>query len=228
MVSSTVTTDVDNINNILNKNLSSNDKARAKAQANQEDFLKLLTTQLQNQDPTEPTDTNQLTEQIATLSQVEQQINTNNNLEKLINLFNSTLLNSVVGYIGKQIETEGDKGVLQNGKASFVYNLEQAADNVTVQILDPARNIVFDGNGTNFAGRNEVIWDGKDKDGNQLADGVYTLKVVAKDSSGDDIKSTTSTAGVVTSVDSKDGHTRLMLGDIEVELSEVNSVRQSI
>lgn len=216
---------VDNINNVINKNASDTDKAAAAAQTNYQDFLHLLTTQLQNQDPTAPTDTNQLTQQIATLSQVEQQINTNTNLQKLISLFNVTTMNSVVGYIGKQVETTGNQGALLNGSAEFVYNLESEADNVDITIEDSAGNTVLNAGGTKVAGRNEVVWDGRDNSGNQLPDGAYTIKVVAKNAAGEDIKVTTSTVGVVTSVDSKDGTPTLMLGDIPVGLDKVLSVR---
>ncbi len=219
---------VDNINNIINKNASETDKAASKAQTNYQDFLKLLTTQLQNQDPTAPTDTNQLTQQIATLSQVEQQINTNTNLQKLISLFNTTTMNSVVGYIGKQVESDGDKGVLQNSKASFVYNLEKDAQTADVQLLDASGKVVLSASGTKVAGRNEVLWDGKDSNSNQLPDGTYTIKVTAKDAAGESIKVTTSTVGVVSSVDSKDGKITLTLGDVSVDLDKVTSVRQAI
>ena len=228
MVASSVTSVVDNINNVTNKNASDTDKASSRAKTNYNDFLKLLTTQLQNQDPTAPTDTNQLTQQIATLSQVEQQISTNSNLQKLISLFNSTTINSVVGYIGKQVETVGDKGVLQNSKASFVYNLDKDAKSVDVQILDASGKEVLKASGTKVAGRNEVLWDGKDADGKQLADGTYTIKVKAKDDAGADVKVTTSTVGVVSSVDIKDGETVLTLGDVLVKLDKILSVRQAI
>lgn len=219
---------VDNINNVINKNQTASEQAAAKAKTNYSDFLKLLTTQLQNQDPSAPTDTNQLTQQIATLSQVEQQINTNTNLEKLISLYNASSINNVVGYIGKQVETTGDKGVLQNSKASFVYNLEKDAQTVDVQILDYSGKVVLEASGTKVAGRNEVLWDGKDGEGNQLPDGTYTLKVNAKDSAGSAVKVTTSTVGVVTSIDTNNGVTTLSLGDVSVALDKVNSVRQAI
>ncbi len=228
MVASSITSKVDNINNATNKNASETDKAAAKAQTNYQDFLKLLTTQLQNQDPTAPTDTNQLTQQIATLSQVEQQINTNSNLQKLISLFNTSTLNSVVGYIGKQVEADGDKGVMQGGKASFVYDLEKEAQTVDLTILDPTGKEVMKANGTKVAGRNEVLWGGKDGDGKQLADGTYTIKVVAKDAAGNEVKAKTSTVGVVSSIDTKDGTTVLTLGDVVVALDKVKSVRQAI
>lgn len=227
MVANSVSSVVDNINNVTGKNASATDKAAIKSQTNYQDFLKLLTTQLQNQDPTAPADTNQLTQQIATLSQVEQQINTNQNLQKLIGLFNTSTLNSVVGYIGKQIETDGDKGVLQNGRSSFVYNLEKDAQNADIEILDAGGKVVLSTAGTKVAGRNEVLWDGKDGDGKQLPDGTYSIRVVAKNGK-DNVNVTTSTVGVVTSIDSKDGVTTLSLGDVVVALDKVHSVRQPV
>lgn len=228
MTISSSTSITDNISSLTNKNATATDQAANKAKTNYQDFLKLLTTQLQNQDPTAPTDTNQLTQQIATLSQVEQQISTNKNLEKLVSLFNATTLNSVVGYIGKQVEATGNQTVLQSSKATIVYNLEKEADSVTVQVEDSSGNVVMNGAGTKLAGRNEILWDGKDSQGNQLKDGVYTVSVTAKDAGGTAVKATTSTVGVVTSVDSNAGATSLSLGDVSVTLDKVLSVRQAI
>lgn len=218
------TTVVDNINNATNKDKNS---AASKAKTNYQDFLKLLTTQLQNQDPSAPTDTNQLTQQIATLSQVEQQINTNTNLQKLIDLFGGSSMNNLVGYIGKQVETEGNKGMVYNGVGKFVYSLEKAAAKVDVQIMDASGATVLNSAGTKFAGRNEVIWDGKDNNGKQLDDGTYTIKVTAKDDAGNEIKVTTSTVGIVTSVDTKDGVNTLSLGDVSVAVDKIISIRQA-
>ena len=80
------------------------DKAGDKLFSNYQDFVKLLTVQLQNQDPTKPLETDQLTQQIAQLSQVEQQVNTNKNLEKLMLAFSQTQTSNMVSYIGKQVE----------------------------------------------------------------------------------------------------------------------------
>src|SRR5689334_12301051 len=106
--------------------------AQAALSTDEQNFLKLLTTQLQNQDPTNPLDTNQMTQQIAMLSQVEQQVNTNKNLEQLVTLMSSTQYNSIVSYIGKQIEAPGNAGALQNGHALFAYYLQGAADHTNI------------------------------------------------------------------------------------------------
>lgn len=204
-------------------------ESRRQIDSNYQDFLKLLTVQLQNQDPTEPTDTNALTEQIATLSQVEQQLATNENLERLITLFNATQYNSVVSYIGKQIEAEGSVGALKDGQGRFAYYLEREAAEVTVTISDGAGNAVYQTTGPVKAGRNEFIWDGKDQQGNQLADGTYSIAVEAKDGGKNSILSKTYVTGVVSSVDSSpDGTVYLSIADeISVPVERVISIRQS-
>lgn len=190
-------------------------------------FLKLLTTQLQNQDPTQPLDTNQITQQIAQLSSVEQQIATNKNLEKLIAASSSGQINNVVGYIGKRVEAEGNKSSLVNGLASFVYSLDTEATSANVSISDTAGNVVYTGNGNIKAGHNEVFWDGLNSfTGQQMADGTYTISVTAKDSTGADVKVTTFTTGRVTAVDIKDGQPVLEMGSLSLDLDKVLSIRE--
>jgi flagellar basal-body rod modification protein FlgD len=196
-----------------------------KIDKNYEDFLKLLTTQLQNQDPAEPTDTNQLTQQIATLSQVEQQLNTNKNLEKLIGMYQATQYNSVVSYIGKQIEADGNAAELISGKAGFVYYLGAEADKVTVNIKDKSGAVVYSGDGTKVAGRNVFNWDGKNNQGQTMPEGTYTIQLTAKDLQGKDVSSKTFISGVVSSVDSIDGVAYLSIGDIAIPLEKVTSIR---
>lgn len=108
-----------------------------------QNFLKLLTTQLKNQDPTDPTDTGELTQQIAMLSQVEQQISTNSNLEKLLGLYGATQYNSLVSYIGKQIEAPGNSGALQDGKATFAYYVQDEPQLFTVKIKNESDQTVY-------------------------------------------------------------------------------------
>lgn len=156
---------------------------------NYTDFLKLLTTQLKNQDPSAPTDTNQLTQQIATLSQVEQQISTNKNLEKLVSMYSATQYNSVVSYIGKRIEAEGNVSALTTGKVNFAYNLQSSASTVDLTIKDKSgntvRNITL--TGIKGAGVNNYVWDGQDNQGNQMSSGDYTITVSAKSNTGETV-----------------------------------------
>lgn len=217
------TTPVTNTN--TNTNTTSTPQ-KTQLSANYQDFLKLLTTQLQNQDPTAPADTNEITQQIASLSQVEQQINTNKNLEQLISLFSANHNNNAVGYIGKQVDVAGNTGRLAGGTAIFAYSLPEAADSVSVEITNQQGQKVFSGDGTKVAGRNQVYWDGTNSiSGETMADGVYTIKVTAKKANGDALTATTYSTGIVTSVETANGTTSLSIGSQSVPLTDVISVR---
>lgn len=213
----------DNIKTLTGQNT---DKATDQLFSNYEEFVKLLTVQLENQDPTKPLETDQLTQQIASLSQVEQQINTNKNLEKLMTFFMQSQVSSQVGYMGKLVEAPGNLGALSGGQGIFVYTLAAEASNVEVSISDVDGNVVYSGDGTKLAGRNTFVWDGKNNQGQQMPDGTYMVSVKAKDPSGQAIESSTSSSGKVTSVETIDGITYIALGDILVPMDKIVSVRE--
>src|ERR1700745_1994530 len=85
-------------------------------------FLTLLTTQLKNQDPLSPMDSNQFTQQLVQFSQVEQQINSNKNLEDLIALTKSQSATNAVSYLGKTLTLTDGTAALQNGTANWTYS----------------------------------------------------------------------------------------------------------
>lgn len=193
-----------------------------------DDFLLLLTTQLENQDPTEPLDTNEFTQQLVMFASVEQQVATNANIEKLVNATVSSGIQQGVQYIGKVIEAPGDTGVLSGGQAVFSYELPQNATSVDVSILDGAGRVVFSGNGATGAGKNTVFWDGVNSFNQRaLPDGAYRIVVKAKDARGEDIDATTYTTGRVTAaeVDQASGGAVLLIGNTRVPVTDIVSVR---
>lgn len=198
---------------------------RQPVDGNYQDFLKLLLTQLEHQDPTDPADTTQLTQQIATLSQVEQQLATNEKFDQLIGLYSATQYNSLVSYIGKKIEAAGDVGALQDGKALFAYYLQSDAEKVNITIKDENGVAVYTGLGSVNAGRNEFTWDGVGDNGTPLAEGVYRIEVAALDAGGKAITSQPFTTGVVTSIDSANGQVFLSIGDLSIPLAAITSIR---
>ena len=192
-------------------------------------FLTLLTTQLQNQDPTEPLDTNEFTNQLVMFASVEQQLASNLNLEELVNLQQSNgSIDASVNYIGRFIETEGNGGVLENGSAGFIYDLERAADEVQVSILDDSGRVVFSGQGSTNVGQNVVVWDGiNSTNGDQSPPGTYFISVNATDSQGRDIDSTTFTTGRVTAVElNESGQITLEVGDLDINADDVTAIRE--
>ena len=192
-------------------------------------FLTMLTTQLQNQDPTSPMDTTAMTQQIATYSGVQQQVTTNSNLEKLIAQGSSNTSTTAVGYIGKEIESTGDTGLVLGGQGAFSYTLPSAAASANITLTDSDGNVVFSGQGTTTSGRNVVVWDGLNSTtGAQEPDGVYTLAVTATDASGKSITPTLHSVTIVSGVETdSSGNTMLMSSSgPDVNFTDVQVVRE--
>jgi flagellar basal-body rod modification protein FlgD len=190
-------------------------------------FLKMLTTQLKQQDPSQPMDVNQMTQQIAMLSGVQQQVATNTNLEKLLAQGNSSLLSTAVSYIGNEVETKGNKGQILQGQGAFAYILPTAAKEVKITIKNSVGSVVFEGSGTTQSGRNVVIWDGKNSSTKkQEPDGTYTISVSAKDTNGKAITAETRSVGVVGGVQTdKNGKVQLTVGDQTLYFEDVLALR---
>lgn len=192
-------------------------------------FLLLLTTQLQNQDPTEPLDVNEMTNQLVLFSGVEQQIATNTNLESLIAAQTGSAFDDAVKYIGQFVDAQGRAGELraEDGLASFAYELDGTATDVDVIITNSDGRAVFAGNGSGIRGKNLVSWDGLNTfTGQQEAPGTYFINVEAKDAAGNVIQASTLTTGAVSGAQlNSQGQLVLTVAGTEVALDSVQAVR---
>lgn len=195
-------------------------------------FLKILTTQLQNQDPTDATDPNQFTQELVQFSGVEQQIDTNAKLDTLISASNPNGITPLLNYVGKYVEapiTNNDI-VVQNGTSQFAYNLPSTASSATITISDSSGNTVATMNGPTTAGLNRISWNGTESDGStQAPDGTYTMKLAATDSSGKsmsvtDIRMIGQVTGIQT--DSNQNST-LSIGGVSVKDTAIDAVFNS-
>ena len=192
-------------------------------------FLTMLTTQLQNQDPTSPMDTDTFTQQIATYSGVQQQVTTNSNLTKLIAAQQQSTASVAVGYIGKEIESVGSTGEILGGQGAFSYNLASAAATANITITDSEGNVVFTGQGTTSAGRNVVVWDGVNSTtGAQEPDGVYTLAVTATDASGTAVTATPNAVTIVNGVETGSNGDIMLMSSYgpDVDMNAITAVRE--
>lgn len=190
-------------------------------------FLKILITQLQNQDPTNATDPNQFTQELVQFSAVEQQINTNGKLDDILQAINSNGLTPLLSYVGKYIETStSDKLVVQGGSAQFAYTLPSEATSVSVTITNEDGDEVARLVGATESGLNRVTWDALDGEGNTVSDGTYKMKITAKDSNGKALDvSDIRLIGRVTSVQTDDdGTATLHVGDVSVADTDVDAV----
>lgn len=187
-------------------------------------FLTLLTTQLKNQDPLSPLDTNQFTQQLVAFSQVEQQINTNSNLQQLIALQGASESISALPLVGQNIEYNSATAPLSNGQANFVYSLPSTATQTALAVTDANGHVVYSQQGDTAAGSHVFTWNGKTNTGVPLSDGDYTLKVQAIGPNGAAITPTIASAGAVSAVGVQNGTASFTVGDMSIPLSELVTV----
>lgn len=165
-------------------------------------FLRLLTTQLQYQDPLDPTDSTQFVAELAQFTQLEQTEKMNAQLTQLVEANALSNNFAATSLIGKEVEVEGGVFSLTEGTSSdFSYRLGEDAQEVIVQIMDDSGNIVTTLNpGSQLAGMQTVTWDGRDADGNQLPSGEYSFDVSGRDIAGGPVASETFSRGIVTGI----------------------------
>jgi len=192
-----------------------------------DDFLKLLTVQLQNQDPMSPMENTELVAQLAQFSSLEQLSNMaeslQNNLD--LNLLLTQVLNNTAaaGLIGKHIVASGNQVTLTaTGSADLAFDLAEDAAAVKVSIMDETGAVVrtMEVDGLE-AGRNVLNWDGADEAGHKVAEGKYTFKVEASNKDGEAVTATTLVLGEVAGVRYRDGQAMLLVGAIEVGIGDI-------
>ena len=195
-------------------------------------FLNLLITQLQNQDPLNPTDSTEFTAQLAQFSSLEQLGNVNKNLKQLQD-FQASINNSqAVSLIGKEITANGNSLSLTNGQpVGCEFKLDGNAGVVGVSIYDHTGEFVKSFEGQNLAAGNHTLhWDGTNQNGSPAAPGNYFFEVMAADANANSIHTTTFFSGSVDKVIFENnttylisGSQRVALGDI-VEVGTVNNI----
>jgi flagellar basal-body rod modification protein FlgD len=200
------------------------------------DFLNLLVTQLQHQDPLNPAESTEFTAQLAQFSSLEQLSNINDNLKNM-ELFQTSVTNSqAVSYIGKEITARGNTVQLESGqKAECHFELADRAALAVISVYDANGGFVtsFETGPLNF-GRQSAAWDGTDRDGNLAAPGIYRFEVQAVDANNHDLSVTPVISAVVSGVSFKDQTASLITGlqtiaiDDVVAVSEVQSPPETV
>jgi flagellar basal-body rod modification protein FlgD len=187
-------------------------------------FLTLLTTQLQNQNPLDPLDTNQFTQQLVQFASVEQQLKTNDQLGSLITASKASAAATASGLIGKTVTADGATTSLADGSATWTLNPARAAAKAVMTITDAKGNVVATQTKALPAGSQSFAWDGRASTGQLAADGKYTLKVQALDATGSSVSVDTKISGAITSVDVTGAEPVLTIGDRTVALSSVEAI----
>lgn len=201
--------------------------AAAKLEDDLNRFLNLLVTQLKNQDPLDPMDSNEFTSQLVQFASVEQQIYQNSNLEKLVNLGQMDQISSLVDFIDKTVEVIGQKFPLENGHGKFTYTMPEGAKSASIIIRDAAGKTVYEQSADTTEGQHTFEWNGLDKNGNKVEDATYTAVVTGLDYNNDILDIAHTVFGRVTGVGVENGEPTLYIGDQEVPQSYILSVKET-
>lgn len=178
-------------------------------------FLRLMTTQMKNQDPLDPMKASEYTQQLAQYSQVEQSVQQTSTLKSILNRMNMQDMSSAANYIGKEASFDGAISSLDNagGSASWTYTVARPVASISATISDASGKVVqqLSLNPNSTSGR--VVWDGQMAAGGRAAGGPYSLTITATDASGNAVPVTVSATGIVKSVKMSEGQVVLGLGN---------------
>lgn len=195
-------------------------------QLGQDDFLKLLVTQLKSQDPLKPTDNAEFVSQLAQFSQLEQTAKQSQLLQKSLDAQSASLQFTLLPMVGRRVSIDRPLVQLENGQGSMTYALEKNAARVQISILDQQRQVVRTLDATNLqAGLNQARWDGKDSKGALMPPGVYEYAISAVDQQGAAIVAKGRAQLTVTGVRMEEGQPRLAVGALSLDPSEIVEVQ---
>lgn len=199
--------------------------ATSSTQEAQDRFMKLLVTQMKNQDPLNPLDNAQVTSQLAQLSTVTGIDKLNTTVESLITNVQSSQALQATNMIGHNVLVSGSSTTLSGGSGLFGIELPASASSVTVTIRDSAGNAVRTmALGAVEAGTYPLQWDGKNDQGVAAADGTYKFEVSAK-SSGQAVAATTLSMAQVAGVSNSTQGVQLKLSDAtSIGLSDIKQI----
>jgi flagellar basal-body rod modification protein FlgD len=193
---------------------------------NFQEFLKLLTTQLQNQDPLSPMDTNQFTQQLVQFASVEQQLKTNSDLDQIVTLNKTSQATAALSFVGAQVTANGSTSQLKNGVAVWNVNSPQPAT-ASISIVDQNGNTVWTSQQPLTTGAQTFSWNGQTSTGSVAPDGLYTIKITAQGATGQSVTTSTQFTGTVTGVDLSGSQPLLQVGSSFITIPQVTAVQKS-
>src|SRR5579859_499228 len=189
-------------------------------------FLQLLTTQLQNQNPLDPLDTNQFTQQLVEFASVEQQINMNTNLQSLITIQQTSEATSALQLVGSTVTVGGNSATLSNATSTpATWSLTTSTPaNATVTLTNSSGSTAYSGTLSLNAGTQSFTWNGQGSNGQTWPDGVYTLSVKATGANGQAVTVSTQVQGVVSGVNLNSNPPTLKVNGQNVQISQVTAI----
>ncbi len=202
--------------------------AKDRSSLGKDDFMKLMLTQLQHQDPMAPQDANAQIAQMAQLSSLEQLQNLNASIQTMAVVEAAGTNSQTVSYIGKIVEVAGNTVSVDasgNPTAEMHYTLPENSESVDITITDEnGKTVRTIKASSNSAGKHKVEWDGKDDNGNPVPEGKYSFDVAAVNKDGGKVEASTSVKGKVTGITYESGYPELIVGGEKAVLGTVIAV----
>jgi flagellar basal-body rod modification protein FlgD len=197
-----------------------------KNKLDKDDFLKLFVEQLKHQDPLNPDDGAELAAKLAQFNGVEQMVAMNKSLTELASSQNTDRSLQMTNFIGKEMTINGGRFKLEQGKMSESdFSMRNGASNTTLQIRDESGRLVFEKElGNKSSGSHKLSWDGKNRNGVTMGDGVYSYNIIATDLDGQTVPVEMNSKVRVTGVDVMDKQGTLYTNFGPVKLSDIKAV----
>ena len=206
----------------------SSNAATASLSENFDTFLTLLTTQLQYQDPIDPMDTDEFTNQLVQFSQVEQQIASNDKLDALLNQGGFNQISFAASLTGKSAEFYGSELTYDGSTAlEFGYQMPAGADGATINIRNARGTLVYTANAETAVGRHSFTWSGQTLDGSAATPGTYSIDVIGQDAAGEPITVQTSVARRVIGVDLSGSTILVETADGPFDMNDIIAIRDA-
>ncbi|MFT6669217.1 MAG: flagellar basal-body rod modification protein FlgD [Afipia broomeae] len=218
----TIPTSAPATNNSSGSNSGNSNSSSTGIADNFQSFLMLLTTQLQNQNPLDPLDTNQFTQQLVQFAQVEQQLKSNSQLESLVKIEQSAQSTQALVFVGQTVAVDGSTAHF-DGNATWNFNAPQNSS-ATITITNSAGQTAYTGSFAIGSGNSSFVWDGKGNDGTKWPVGDYKMTVTAKDAGGKDVAISTEVQGTVDSVDLTASPALLSIGGKNYTVDQIKRV----
>lgn len=193
------------------------------------EFLQLLTTQLQNQNPLDPLDTNQFTQQLVEFASVQQQVDMNTNMQTLISLQQTTAATQALQLVGSTVTLNGNSANLSNATGSPAsWNVNASAGGTAaITIANSSGQTAYTGTTTLNAGTNSYTWNGQGNNGVKWPDGAYTITVTGTGASGQAITVSSQVSGTVSAVNMSQTPPTLTVNGQSYPISSIQSVGSS-
>lgn len=187
-------------------------------------FLKLLTTQMQHQDPLDPMDTSQYTQQLVQYSQVEQSVQQTGALRDILARLSSQDMAQASTFIGREARfASPTSGLGTESAASWTFQPDRAAASLVGTVTDISGKVVKTVD-LDPAGDGRFSWDGMLDGGARAPEGAYTLSIAALDAAGSPVPVAINSIGIVKDVVTDGTNVTLGLNGVRMPIAALIAV----